>query len=85
MTSQLSAEARLNVDNSHKIGNPNSAYSAYSWQPPPVTKCGECPFLSTNGIQCTKVPHSYNRIFAQNKDSITPTCPMWQQQNEEVK
>lgn len=58
-----------------------------SWQPPmpaPVTKCGECPYSSSDFDVCYKVSlKSAPQIYEENKDGITSTCPMWQQQNKE--
>lgn len=51
-----------------------------SWQPPPITKCWNCPisrdFFCYGGV----APSKAQDTFEQNKDGITPTCPMWQQQ-----
>ena len=63
-----------------------------SWQPPPVTKCGECKYVYVYsdmiGVNqystCTKADNSHE-LYQQNKDGITESCPMWQQQNKEVK
>jgi hypothetical protein len=57
-----------------------------SWQPPPVTKCGECPKYAPmlKMFSCPLAHRSIDAsIYLQNKDGITPTCPMWQQQNKE--
>jgi hypothetical protein len=67
-----------------------------SWQPPmpaPVTRCGECEYAEHDWQTCELDPASrltYNAavssvIYLQNKDGITKSCPMWQQQNKEVK
>jgi hypothetical protein len=71
--------------------------SQLSWQPPmpaPVTKCNECEYGEHDWQTCALDPASrlypYNAdgattIYLQNKDGITPSCPMYQQQNKEVK
>ena len=60
--------------------------SQLSWQPLPVTKCGECKYLleSKVGYQCDITPQHQFFIYGQNKDGITESCPMWQQQNKEM-
>ena len=59
-----------------------------SWQPPPVTKCGECPnkrvSIRYEMAYCDVASDAYE-VVKKNKDGITPTCPMYQQQNKEVK
>ena len=66
------------------------------WQPPPVTKCDGCLYTYftpiTGTIYCSKASYDARfTLIAQNKDSITESCPMWQQQkasldaNKEVK
>jgi hypothetical protein len=61
--------------------------SQLSWQPPTVTKCGECPkadrFEDDRWCTATVINENQWEIYEQNKDGITPTCPMWQQQNKE--
>lgn len=65
-----------------------------SWQLPPVTKCGECKFhgkeheisfcieidkLSKDGFTAELAESVYNK----NKNGITESCPMWQEQNKD--
>ena len=61
--------------------------SQLSWQPPPVTKCGECPKYDDG--QCWEneraLPVERYTLYIENSDGITSTCPMYQQQNKEVK
>jgi hypothetical protein len=67
--------------------------SQLSWQPPPVTKCGECPRVCKSNqafhfddLYCTAAVAEFKSgfdVYRKNKDGITPTCPMWQQQNKE--
>ena len=58
-----------------------------SWQPPPVTKCGECPNkrYDMHGTFCFEDTSDNLEAYKQNKDGITPTCPMWQEQNKDSK
>ena len=76
----MRAEARLDVPDSHKIGNPNSAYS---WQLPPVTKCGQVSITDTGEYEC-QTPR-------RGDEQICPDCnpcrslEMHLQQNKEVK
>jgi hypothetical protein len=62
--------------------------SQLSWQPPPVTKCGECPNkrrdINWNDF-CGEGDKVNWYAYSENKDGITQSCPMWRQQNEEVK
>ena len=57
--------------------------SQLSWQPPPVTKCGECPYedMRYGYFSCEAAAENY-KVHKQNKDGITTSCPMWQQQNK---
>ena len=58
--------------------------SQLSWQPPPVTKCGECPrriYMGDHRSKCGCLAHEKAKIaWLENKDGITESCPMWQQQ-----
>jgi hypothetical protein len=66
--------------------------SQLSWQPPmpaPVNNCRECPKRDI-GVGNTRVctaatPAIKVKTYEQNTDGITPTCPMYQQQNKESK
>lgn len=75
------------------LADKSAASLPRSWQPPmppPVTKCGEC---KTHGDEELGVCfHSSNQsdlemrvVYLQNERGLTITCPMWQQQNKEVK
>lgn len=66
-----------------------------SWQPPTppaVTKCGECEHFDRLWRMCEKQgdfvfpyePKRDTRLYHQNKDGITKTCPMWIEQNKET-
>ena len=68
--------------------------SQLSWQPPPVTKCGECRYCSNDGsiFYCQLIDNLSvdglsadlaDETYEQNAIGITPTCPMWQQQNKD--
>ena len=64
--------------------------TALSWQPPPVTKCGECPVASHIYRQCeydwnVRFIAQSSTNYSQNKDGITESCPAWQQQNKDKK
>jgi hypothetical protein len=63
--------------------------SQLSWQPPPVTKCGECPLAQeakayrAGEKYCPLAVEQFKSgfdVYNKNKDGITPMCPMWQQQ-----
>ena len=59
------------------------------WQPPAVTKCGDCFLASTFYQQCghqwsARFAAQSNTVYLQNKNGITPTCPMWIEQNKET-
>jgi hypothetical protein len=66
--------------------------TALSWQPPlppPVTSCKNCPENEGSAwgfCMATDAPLEDKNmaIFAQNKNGLTATCPMWQQQNKIV-
>jgi hypothetical protein len=54
-----------------------------------VTGCKNCPSANPNAHCCTKNPaidhESYvaaYRIYQQNKDQLTPSCPMWDKTKE---
>lgn len=55
-----------------------------------VTRCGECPHLD-NDDYCQLVTAAWpypSKAFdaaKQNKDGLTPTCPMWPQRVEPPK
>jgi hypothetical protein len=64
------------------------------WQPPPVTRCDKCGFVESLNTEwgtlgrCTSHYESQALAldrFYQNKNGITKTCPIWQEQNKEVK
>lgn len=62
---------------------PVEEMTALFWQPPPVTKCGECP-ESCYGHYGDCAIGTF-AMYQQNKNGITETCPKWQEQNKEVK
>jgi hypothetical protein len=65
------------------LADKSAAPLPLSWQPPPVTKCGECPFMyrDINWLGCCGSGGTIDRkSYAHNKDGVTPTCPMYQQQ-----
>ena len=54
-----------------------------------VTGCKDCPIANLNAGCCTKNPaidhESYvaaYRIYQQNLDQLTDSCPMWEQTKE---
>lgn len=70
--------------------------SPLSWQPlmpAPVTSCLVCPYFNEANEYfregCGEAEGDddriNNQIYHQNKNGITESCPMWQQQNKEVK
>jgi len=87
------------------LGSWQKMTSQLSWQPPmpaPVTRCGKCPHIySEEGaafvmrLVCNLAPctpaNAGRELYEQNKDGITESCPMYQQQkasldaNKEVK
>ena len=48
-----------------------------------VSKCDACPWFEPYSKicvgHCTKAGRDYNAtvMYAENKDGITPSCPMW--------
>ena len=64
--------------------------TALSWQPPPVTTCGECRYVFLGGVtgNYCDAPFVFQHpryVYGRNKDGITESCPMWQQQNKDKK
>jgi hypothetical protein len=64
--------------------------SQLSWQPPPVTRCGNCPLAEIHDYEawCSIAVYETGKfrewdVYEENKDGITPTCPAWQQQDKE--
>jgi len=64
-----------------------------SWQPKPVTKCFECLYSQFSGRlgaryceylgEDTEHDSHYVALHNENKDSITPSCPAWQEQQSQ--
>ena len=63
-------------------------FAQYVPMPEPVTNCAGCPHEEYSHIYkrhcCIKAMHPYF-AYDENKYGITESCPMWQQQNKEVK
>ena len=59
-----------------------------SWKPPAVTKCDECPCMGVSGsggyCEAASTDNDAFIAYTENKNGITKTCPMWQQQNKGV-
>lgn len=51
-----------------------------------VTKCGECKYENLEGFgdgSCDQVDAEYGEsTYSNNRDGITPSCPMWNESIE---
>ena len=50
-----------------------------------VSKCGECPHLDINTKgrgSCAKAGYFYY-VYEENKEGITPSCPLWEEAVDE--
>lgn len=84
MTSQLySKEERMCLGDNLE----NYPPAQLSWQPPPVTKCSECCYADHHYEACYAIGRHGMRelakLYKENKNGITKSCPMWQQQNKD--
>lgn len=54
-----------------------------------VTRCPECPDLQRHDLMCQRAEHPYwlgggRKLFDENVQGITPSCPMWAQRVSET-